>query len=121
MNIEELREYCLSFPHTTESFPFDATTLVIKVAGKMFALFDIEDRPLCVNLKCDPDLAIELRERYPYVHPGYHMHKRLWNTVELDTGLADDLAKTWIAHSYAEVVKGLPKKVRISLAQNSVI
>lgn len=80
MNIEELREYCISKKDVTESFPFDETTLVFKVRGKMFALTDLEGE-LSINLKCDPDLAIELREKYPAVQPGYHMNKKHWNTI----------------------------------------
>lgn len=99
MNIEELREYCLSLPGVSEHFPFDETTLVFKVNGKMFALTDLEG-PLSVNLKCDPELAVELRERYPSVKPGYHMNKAHWNTVEIDGTVSDKLIIEWIDHSY---------------------
>ncbi|MGL5015564.1 MAG: MmcQ/YjbR family DNA-binding protein [Bacteroidales bacterium] len=116
MNVEELREYCLSFPMSSESFPFDEVTLVIKVAGKMFILFDIEEKPLCANLKCDPDLAQELRERYSFVIPGWHMNKRLWNTVEIDSSEATpEMIKDMITHSYNEVVKGLSKKLQAEI------
>ena len=114
MDIEALRNYCLAKPGTTESFPFDETTLVFKVIGKMFALTDlIENRS--VNLKCDPEKAIQLRERYDAVQPGFHMSKNLWNTVNYD-GIPDDkLIFEWIDHSYDQVVKGLPKKIRNQL------
>ena len=103
MNIEELRDYCLSLPEADESFPFDETTLAFKVYGKIFALTDLEP-PLSVNLKCDPEIAIELREHYPTVVPGYHMNKKHWNTVHIDGSVADDLIKKWILMSYKLVI-----------------
>ncbi|MHC1778447.1 MAG: MmcQ/YjbR family DNA-binding protein [Lentimicrobium sp.] len=109
MNIEELREYCLSLPGVTEHFPFDETTLVFKVSGKMFALTDLEG-PLSVNLKCDPELAIELREQYPSVKPGYHMNKMHWNTIEIDGAISDRLITGWIDHSYSLIAKLKKKK-----------
>jgi predicted DNA-binding protein (MmcQ/YjbR family) len=107
MNIEDLREYCLSLPGVSEHFPFDETTLVFKVNGKMFALTDLEG-PLSINLKCDPELALELREQYPSVKPGYHMNKVHWNTVEIDGSISDSLITGWIDHSYSLIAK--PKK-----------
>ena len=107
MNIEELREYCLSKKETTESFPFDKETLVFKVFDKMFALTNLEG-DLHVNLKCDPEKAIELREKYSSVIPGYHMNKKYWNTVIIDGSVSDQLIREWIDHSYNEVVKKLP-------------
>lgn len=112
MNIEELREYCLSKPFTSEGFPFNETVLVFKVLGKMFLLTDIEERPVSFNVKCDPDKAIELREKYSFVRAGYHMNKHMWNTVTCESGASKKLLKEWIDHSYDEVVKGLPKKER---------
>lgn len=113
MNIEEFREYCLSKPHTTEGFPFDETTLVFKVAGKMFALTNI-DLFESTNLKCDPEKAEELREQYPdYIFPGYHMNKKHWNTVSVE--LEDKLLVELINHSYELVYKSLPKKTRLEL------
>jgi len=109
MNIEDIREYCLKKNSVTESFPFDETTLVFKVKNKMFALTNIES-PLSINLKCDPEKAIELRERYPTVKPGYHMNKKLWNTVDIDGSLNDSLIKEWIDDSYKLIVEKLPKK-----------
>jgi predicted DNA-binding protein (MmcQ/YjbR family) len=109
MNIEELREYCLSLPGVSEHFPFDETTLVFKVNGKMFALTDLEG-PLSVNLKCDPELAVELRERYPSVKPGYHMNKVHWNTVEIDGTVNDKLILEWIDHSYKLIAGSKTKR-----------
>ncbi len=112
MNIEELREYCLNKPHVTESFPFDLTTLVFKVKDKMFALTDLEG-DLTVNVKCDPEQAIELREEYPnHVLPGYHMSKKHWNTVLVNEFISDKLVKQWIDDSYTLVWNSLPKKLR---------
>ncbi len=114
MDIEAIREFCLTMPETTESFPFDDVTLVFKVGGKMFALLQIEGE-VSINLKCSPDLAIELRERYSSVQPGYHMNKTHWNTVLLDGSVADKLIKEWIDHSYWLVVSGLPKRIRFKI------
>ena len=114
MNIEELREYCISKEGVTEDFPFDETTLVFKVAGKMFALTDLEGE-LSVNLKCDPTVAIDLRERYSCVRPGFHMNKKHWNTIDIDGSVSDNLIREWINHSYDLVVSGLPKRVRAAL------
>lgn len=109
MNIEELREYCIKKPGVTEDFPFDETTLVFKVMGKMFALTDLEDQ-FSVNLKCAPDDCIELREKYSAVVPGYHMNKKHWNTFYIDGTIPDDLIYKWIDNSYDLVVKKLTKK-----------
>lgn len=114
MNIEDIREYCLKKNSVTESFPFDETTLVFKVKNKMFALTDIES-PLSINLKCDPEKAIELRERYPVVKPGYHMNKKLWNTIDIDGSIDDSLIKKWIDDSYKLIVEKLPKKDQTGL------
>ena len=109
MNIEELREYCLAKKGVTESFPFDEATLVFKVSGKMFALTDLVDA-FSINLKCDPEKAIELREQYPCVVPGYHMNKQHWNSVFIDGSVNDKLLKEWIDNSYDLIVKSLTKK-----------
>ncbi|GAA4409493.1 MmcQ/YjbR family DNA-binding protein [Nibrella viscosa] len=115
MNIETLREYCLSKPGAQESFPFGNETLVFKVGGKAFALAAIDSHPLSVNLKCDPEKAIQLREAYESVRPGYHMNKTHWNTV-LSTGeIRDSLLREWIDDSYELVRKSLPKAVREQL------
>lgn len=114
MHIEQFREYCLSLKGVTEEFPFGEETLVYKVMGKMFALTDITAFE-SVNLKCDPEIAIELRERYDGVTPGYHMNKKHWNTVDMHAGISDKLIYTWISDSYNLVVASLPKKVKEEL------
>ncbi len=114
MNIEEFREYCLAKPATSESLPFDNKTLVFKVHNKMFSLAGIENFE-SVNLKCDPEYAIELREKFEGVQPGYHMNKQHWNTVLTDGSVLDDLLYELIDHSYDLVARGLRKKVRDSL------
>jgi predicted DNA-binding protein (MmcQ/YjbR family) len=114
MNVENLRMICLKLPGVTEGFPFDETTLVFKVMGKMFALMNL-DGPLRINLKCDPDEAIDLRERYSFVLPGYHMNKQLWNTVVVDEFTPDDLLIKWVKDSYQLIVAKLPKKVKAEL------
>ena len=114
MNIEEIREYCLSKKFVTESFPFDDVTLVFKVMNKMFAILSLEgDHGL--SLKCDPDKAIYLREQYPAVRPGYHLNKRLWNSVHIDGSISDKLIKEWIDDSYNLIVESLPKKLKLEL------
>jgi predicted DNA-binding protein (MmcQ/YjbR family) len=112
MNIEELREYCMAKKHVTESFPFDNETLVFKVMNKMFALTGINSNPVSVNLKCDPEKAIALREEYSCVLPGYHMNKQHWNTVIVDGSVSDKLVMEWIDDSYNLIVASLPKRVR---------
>jgi predicted DNA-binding protein (MmcQ/YjbR family) len=99
MNIETLREHCISQENVTESFPFGDDTLVFKADGKIFALVNL-DGDLSINLKCDPALAIDLRERYSSVTPGYHMNKKHWNTVMLDGSVPDKEVFSWIDHSY---------------------
>ena len=106
MHIEAFQEFCLSLPEVTEEFPFGPDTLVYKVRGKIFALTDLNAFE-SINLKCDPEEAIELRERYTAVQPGYHMNKKHWNTVTLDHTISDKLLKTWIKNSYNLVA---PKK-----------
>lgn len=108
MDIEKLREYCLSKKGVTEGFPFDETTLVFKVMNKMFALVNLEP-PHSINLKCKPEKAVELREIYHWVLPGYHMNKEHWNTIELWNAEKDLLVEEWIDNSYELVVDGLPK------------
>ena len=99
MNIEIVREYCLSKKDVTESFPFGEDTLVFKRSGKIFLLANL-DGDLSLNLKCDPSMAIELRERYSSVVPGYHMNKKHWNTIYLDGTVPDKEVFSWIDHSY---------------------
>jgi predicted DNA-binding protein (MmcQ/YjbR family) len=114
MNIEELREYCLRKVGVEESFPFGEHTLVFKVGGKVFLLAGLTEGDQ-FNVKCDPDLAVELRERHEEVQPGYHMNKRHWNTVRLDGALKAKEIREMIDQSYEIVVAGLPKKVREKL------
>ena len=109
MNAEDIRMYCLNKLAVSESLPFDETTLVFKVKGKMFALLGL-DEDLTLNLKCDPEKAIELREIYPAVLPGYHMNKKYWNTVLLDGTVDDNTLMGWIDDSYKLVAQKLPKK-----------
>ena len=111
MSIEEIREYCLSKLGTTESFPFDEDTLVFKVMGKIFCLTSLSE-PNRINLKCDPEKAVDLRERYECVLPGYHMNKKMWNTVVIDGSVSKKLLQEWIDHSRDEVIAKLPKKDR---------
>jgi predicted DNA-binding protein (MmcQ/YjbR family) len=110
MNIEEFRDYCLSKNQVTESFPFDEVTLVFKVAGKMFALASLERHPVTVNLKCDPEKALELREEHDEISPGYHMSKIHWNTVTIDGCLSNKLIRELTDDSYNLVVNGMSKK-----------
>lgn len=113
MDIETLREYCISKKGVEECFPFNETTLVFKVGGKMFLLVDIESKPLSINLKCEPAKAIELRETYSCVKPGYHMNKQHWNTVLDDGSVSNKVLQSWIEHSYELVVSSLPKKLQV--------
>ena len=114
MNLETFRSYCLSKPGVTEEMPFGEGTLVFKVMGKMFALTDLTLFE-SVNLKTDPEKAIELRERYESVTPGYHMNKKHWNTVQMDGSIPDREFKTWIDDSYDLVVAKLTKKDKLAL------
>ena len=115
MILEEIRTYCLKKQGVTESFPFDVTTLVFKVGGKMFALMDIDNFD-SINLKCDPEKAIELRERFSGILPGYHMSKKHWNTVMVNDDVSRELILELVDHSYQLIVESLPKKVRNELA-----
>lgn len=108
MNIEDFRDYCISKPGVTEEFPFDNKTLVFKVMGKMFALCDVDEFH-SFNLKCNPERAIELREQFDGIKPGYHMNKVHWNTVTSISDVPHQLALELIDHSYELVVKGLKK------------
>lgn len=118
MHVEQLRQYCLSLPHATESFPFDEHTLVFKVGNevrsKIFAIIPLEKEPQ-INLKCDPDRSEDLRAEWEEIQPGWHMNKTHWNTV-LCTGRLDrELIEDLVRHSYELIVESLPKKVRKSL------
>jgi predicted DNA-binding protein (MmcQ/YjbR family) len=109
MDLAQFRAYCLSKACATEGTPFGPDVLVFKVGGKMFALAALDDVPTTVNLKCDPDLALDLRDRYAEVTPGYHMNKKHWNTIEIMGCIPDAELQKMIDHSYDLVVKSLPK------------
>ena len=111
MTIEDLRAYCAKKPGVTYDTPFGPDVLVFRVMGKIFALAPL-DLFETVNLKCDPERAIELRERYPGITPGYHMNKRHWNTVDVRGGVPQELLRQLVDHSYELVKASLPKKVR---------
>lgn len=119
MNVEDYRNYCMAKKEVTEHFPFDNDTLVFKVCNKMFALASLkkwEEGHAFINLKCNPDYAQELRATHQSITPGYHMHKRLWNSVHIHTGeLSVKFITELIDHSYDMVVKSLPKKLRDTL------
>lgn len=115
MTPQELRTFCLSFNDVVEEFPFGPEASVFKVAGKMFALSSLDATPLTVNLKCDPEIAVQLRAAHPEIVPGWHMNKRHWNTVTADAKLPDQQVRELIEDSYDLVVAGLPKAVRLRL------
>jgi len=119
MDIEVYRNYCLSKPFTEEAFPFDEQTLVFKVKGKIYALADIYDFA-SVNLKCDPDKAVALREEFEAVIPGYHMNKKHWNTVNFDGSISWKQLKEWIDDSYDLVVGSLSKKDREEVREHNI-
>ena len=115
MNAAELRAWCLEQGGAFEDFPFTPEVSVFKVAGKMFALSMLERTPLEVSVKCEPELAVELRNSYPAIRPGYHLNKRHWNTITLDGSLPDQLVRDLIEDSYDLVVSALPRRVREEL------
>jgi len=115
MNIEQLRDYCLSKAGAEETLPFGPDTLVYKAGGKVFLLVGLENEELRFNVKCDPDKAIELREQFSCVMPGYHMNKKHWNTIVADGSVSSKQLKEWIDHSYTLIIDSLPKKIRDEL------
>jgi len=115
MNIESIREYCLAKKEVEEGFPFGETVLVFKVKGKLFLLARLDTAVLEFNVKSDPEKAIEWREQYAAVTPGYHMNKRLWNTITMDGTIPARVIKGMIDDSYALVVRSLPKKDQVGL------
>jgi predicted DNA-binding protein (MmcQ/YjbR family) len=117
MFLDEIREYCLQKKGVEECIPFGNDTLVFKVLGKMFLLSGIETQPVQFNVKCDPEKALELREKYSCVLPGYHMNKQHWNTIICDGSVSDNQIKEWINHSYELVVASLTKKLKAELEQ----
>ena len=112
MNIEDLREYCLSLKNVTEDMPFGDEYLIFRVFGKWFAVIPLNVPELKVNVKCDPALAIELRERYNSVEAAWHFNKKYWNSIYIEGDMDDESVKYWIRHSIDEVVKKLPKKMQ---------
>lgn len=118
MNIESLREYCISKPFVEECFPFDETTLVFKVMGKMFLLTDLVS-DFYISVKCDPEKAIELREKYSFITPGYHFNKKYWNSIYINDLVPEKLLQECIDHSYDEVVIKLPKKKQEEIYEKS--
>ena len=116
MDLAEFRDYCLRKPGASEETPFGPDVLVFKVSGKMFALATLDEVPPRVNLKCDPDLALDLRDRYEQVTPGYHMNKKHWNTVYVNMDVPNDLILKLVDDSYNLIVSSLPKKLRNELA-----
>lgn len=111
MNVESIREYCMSLPGVTEDFPFDESALAFRIQGKIFAMIDL-DQPKWFVLKCQPELAQQLREEHAEIAPAWHMNKRHWNQIDIYGHLSDNLMQALIRHSYAQVVKKLPLTVR---------
>jgi predicted DNA-binding protein (MmcQ/YjbR family) len=112
MDWRELREQCLALPGSVEEFPFGDEVSVFKVGGKMFALSHLDGEPLQVSVKCDPELAVQLRAAYAAIAPGYHLNKRHWNTITLDGSVADEMVCDLLGDSYELVVASLPKARR---------
>jgi len=117
MNSEEIRFYCIEKKAVEESFPFDDTTLVFKVGSKIFLLLSLSSSPVQFNVKSDPEKAIELRERYSCVLPGYHMSKKHWSTIICDGSAKESLIKEWIDDSYNLVYNGLTKKIKTEISE----
>jgi predicted DNA-binding protein (MmcQ/YjbR family) len=111
----KIRDHCLAFAGAVEEFPFRPELSVFKVAGKVFALVSLKDRPLRISLKCEPALAEQLRTTYEAITPGYHLNKRHWNTVEINGSVPDQVVLDMIEDSYDLVMDGLPKKVQANL------
>ena len=120
MDRDELRASCLARAGATETFPFGAEHSVFKVGGKMFAITALDRTPLEVSLKCEPELAVELRATYPAIRPGYHLNKRHWNTITVDGSLPDRFLRDLIEDSYDLVVSALPKRTRDQLGWSPV-
>lgn len=118
MTRDDVLDLCAGLPGVVEDYPFGDGVAVFKVGGRMIALVSLEGSPGTVNLKCDPELALELRARYAAVHPGYHQNKRHWNTVELNGSVEDDELREMIDHSYELVVSRLPRAERARLQRN---
>jgi len=112
VDLANFREYCLAKPGASEDTPFGPDVLVFRAGGKMFGLASLNSVPPTVNLKCNPDLALDLRDRYAQIRPGYHMNKKHWNTVEIERGIPAVELRRMIDHSYELVVESLPKAIR---------
>ena len=115
MILEQIRLYCLSLPEVTEDLPFDENILAFRVCGKIFALLPLDSNPPTINLKCEPSLAVELRERYTCVQPGFHMNKTHWNSVTLDGSASRAEVQAWVDHSWERVASGLKKDERVAV------
>lgn len=109
MNVETIREYCLSKTNAEETLPFGPDVIVFKTGGKAFLLLPLDTEDLRFNVKCDPDLAVELRERHACVLPGFHMNKKHWNTIIVDGSVPSKTVFEWIDHSYQLIIASLPK------------
>ena len=118
MDFATFRSICLSMDGVTEDFPFDETTICFRVGNKIFSFCDVESFPFRFNLKCDPDLALELREKYSCITPGYYSNKKHWNTIEPDGSISDELITEMAKHSYQLVYDKLPKKVRETIKKS---
>jgi predicted DNA-binding protein (MmcQ/YjbR family) len=112
MNIEDVRNFCLQLPNTSESFPFDDVSLVFKVENKMFLLLPLDAEEPQISVKCEPDRAISLRQKYNAVEGAYHFNKKYWNTIYLNRDMPTAEIELWIIHSFREVISKLPKKVQ---------
>ena len=117
MDIEEIRAFCLTLPETTENFPFDEVTLVFKVCGKMFLILPLDGDTRSVSVKCDPEQAVELREKYQCVIPAYHFNKKHWNTIYLTGEMQTSELQYWIMHSYKKVIEKLSRKDKLKLSR----
>jgi predicted DNA-binding protein (MmcQ/YjbR family) len=118
LNIEDFRTYCLNKPGAEETFPFGEDTLVFKVKGKIFAITGLDEVTFRVNLKCDPEYALELRDEYPQIIPGFHMNKKHWNTVDFENDLPDSLLTSLIDHSYELVSTGKPPSLKLRTVED---
>jgi predicted DNA-binding protein (MmcQ/YjbR family) len=116
MNFENIYSHCISKPFVQEDFPFDNKTLVFKIGGKIFLLINSEN-PTSINVKCNPEKGIELRERFEGIQPGYHMNKKHWITISLTKGISQKVILECINNSYELVLKSLPKKQQTVLSQ----
>ncbi|NDW12643.1 MmcQ/YjbR family DNA-binding protein [Bacteroides sp. 214] len=119
MNIEELRDYCLSLKEAVEYMPFEDEYLIFKIFDKWFAIIPLNDPVLKITVKCDPSEAIDLRERYHSVEPAWHFNKKFWNSITLNGDMNDETVKHWIRHSIKEVLKKLPKRIQSEYLENN--